>query len=100
MKTRSRWTYHNVNAYAIERQWIRYGGKIIRVLCAIDYGPCVDHGEQVQYLKRISHRRWPRGREVAWGNYDLKMAHWYSELPLDQWCEIVLVVPVSHQLTA
>lgn len=76
------------------RCWVRHQGRIIRFLSFTDYSQCAKNGEPVEYLKRITHSRWPRGFHM-FGMEIATTAKWLSELPADQWCQIVHERPRS-----
>lgn len=84
-RTRASWSRRCVRA------WLRSGGKIVRLLIVSDYRPCEHGGEPREYIKRITHRRWPTGIHLARGEYSPSYAAWYAALPADQWCEIVAI---------
>ena len=71
------------------RAWLRHENKIVRVVCTSDYRPCVTGGEPREYVKRITHKRWPRGFHLSGVEYSKTLTGWYAELPADQWCEMV-----------
>lgn len=76
------------------RCWIRHNGRIIRFLTYTDYSPCAKNREPIEYKKRITHRRWPRGFHMSGMELDTT-AKWLAELPADQWCQIVTDPPRS-----
>jgi hypothetical protein len=78
------------------RAWLRVEGQIIRLLLCSDYRPCADGGWPVEYIKRITHRRWPRGVHLRGVEESPSIARWHTTLPADQWCEIAEPEPIRH----
>ena len=70
------------------RAWIRHRGQIVRLLMVSDYRACAHGGDERTFLKRITHRRWPRGWHM-WGvEHSEKVTEWFAALPADQWVEM------------
>ena len=72
------------------RAWLRHEGRIIRLLRVTDYRPCVAGGDPREFLKRITHRRWPRGWHMAGVEWSDQLTAWYAALPADEWVEMVI----------
>ncbi len=72
------------------RAWLRHDGVIVRLLCTSDYRPCVTGGDAVEYVKRITHRRWPRGFHLFGVEWSRELTGFYAHLPADEWCQVVI----------
>ena len=70
------------------RCWIRSNGRILRFINVTDYRPC-EHGDPPrEFLKRLPHRRWPRGHHMCHGRYTPEYAAWYEQFEPGQWYDI------------
>lgn len=79
------------------RAWLRHEGRIIRLLCISDYRPCVTGGEPREFVKRITHRRWPRGFHLFGCEWSRAVTAYYAGLPADEWVEEVIYDPGFEQ---
>ncbi|MFZ4776807.1 MAG: hypothetical protein ACOYM3_15660 [Terrimicrobiaceae bacterium] len=70
------------------RTWVRHQNRIVRLLMVSDYRSCANGGEPRTFVKRITHRRWPRGWH-AFGTTP-SWAAVYASLPANKWCEVVV----------
>jgi hypothetical protein len=72
------------------RAWVRHGGQIVRLLCVTDYRPCGHGGEPREFVKRITHRRWPRGFHLFGCESSQEITGWYASLPANEWVEMIV----------
>ena len=77
------------------RAWVRHGGRIVRLLLVSHYRPCEQGMEPREFVKRITHRRWPRGWHMFGVESSAEITGWHASLPADQWVECVSVGPES-----
>lgn len=70
------------------RQKVGSRTRIIRALSVVDYRPCERGGAPIEYMKRITHRRWPRGSHWRRGQYPAAYADWLAALPDSTWVRI------------
>ena len=70
------------------RTYFRHEGRIIRLLEYTDYRPNQKGEPSREYIKRLSHRRWPRGLKMSYADSP-EFATRLANLPADQWHEIV-----------
>ena len=68
---------------------MRHEGRIVRLLCVSDYRPCVTGGEPREFVKRITHLRWPRGFHLSGCEWSKAITACYAELPANTWVEEV-----------
>lgn len=74
------------------RAWLRHEGHIIRLVCFNDYYHCTEkqllEGGR-SFVKRISHKRWPKGFHLFGCEWSAELTGFYAALPADEWIEIV-----------
>ena len=70
------------------RCWIRSNGIILRFIIVTDYSVCDHKTPPRTFIKRLAHRRWPRGHHMCRGKYTPEYAAWYEQLTPGKWYEI------------
>lgn len=70
------------------RFWIRCEGRILRFIMVSDYSVCGPTSGPNTFIKRLAHRRWPRGHHWGRGLYSQKYAAWFKQFEPGQWYAI------------